>query len=406
MRAFASGLSERATGSTFEAVSGSVVRTFQIPIAPANEQRRIVAAIEEQFVRLDAGVAALERVRKGLKRYRASVLKAAVEGRLTEEWREENPDSESGSALLQRILEERRVRWEEAQLARYAAKEQDPPKNWRSKYKEPAAPDTADLPLLPAKWLWTRAEQVCNFITKGTTPTAAKLHSGSGDVPFIKVYNLTFSGSLNFQIQPTFVSIGTHTGELARSRVLPGDVLMNIVGPPLGKVSMVPDSYSEWNMNQAIAVFRSMPSYNRKFLSLSLLSETILSWAKRRAKATAGQFNLTLEICRDLPMPLPPFAEQEEIVAEVERRLSVVEEVEAQVEADLKRAARLRQSILKRAFEGKLVPQDPSDEPASVLLERIREEREQSAARKPKRNKPAKKSPKGEQVRLFSAEGS
>ena len=118
-----------------------------------------------------------------------------------------------------------------------------------------------------------------------------------------------------------------------------------------------------------------MSNYSRKFLCLCLLSEPILSWAVQRAKATAGQFNLTLEICRDLPLPLPPLAEQEQIVAEVERRLSIVDELEATVKANLKRAERLRQSILREAFAGRLVPQDPTDEPASVLLERISNER-------------------------------
>jgi type I restriction enzyme S subunit len=370
-------------------VDWNQLRDCSLPIPPLPEQRRIVAAIEEQFARLDAGVAALERTRANLKRYRASVLRAAIEGRLTEEWREEYADAEDASPLLERILEERHARWEEAQLARYEKAGKAPPKGWQSKYKEPLAPDTTDLPELPEGWLWVRAEQVCDFITKGTTPAAAKLRRDSGDVPFIKVYNLTFDGSLNFRVQPTFISRETHDGELARSGVFPGDVLMNIVGPPLGKVSVIPDLYPEWNMNQAVAVFRPMPSYNRKFLCLSLLAEPTLSRAQRLAKATAGQFNLTLEICRDLPLPLPPLAEQEELVAEVERRLSVVEEVEAQVEAGLKRAARLRQSILKRAFEGKLVPQDPSDEPASVLLERIREER--SAQEKPNNEKANRK---------------
>jgi type I restriction enzyme S subunit len=196
------------------------------------------------------------------------------------------------------------------------------------------------------------------------------------EIPFIKVYNLTFDGTLDFSVKPTFVSGETHSGELARSLILPGDVLMNIVGPPLGKVSIVPDIYPEWNMNQAIARFRPFRGYDRKFLSCALRAEHILNWAVRRAKATAGQFNLTLQICRDLPLPLPPISEQRRIVAEVERRLSLVEALGASVEAALARAGRLRQAVLKQAFEGRLVPQDPDDEPASVLLERIRAERE------------------------------
>src|SRR5207249_1859770 len=136
----------------------------------------------------------------------------------------------------------------------------------------------------------------CEFITKGTTPKANKLFSGAGDVPFIKVYNLTFDGTLDFSINPTFVSKETHAGELARSKVFPGDVLMNIVGPPLGKVSIVPDAFPEWNMNQAVARFRPLEFCDRKYLSIALRTEGVLSWAVKRAKATAGQFNLTLEI--------------------------------------------------------------------------------------------------------------
>ena len=118
-----------------------------------------------------------------------------------------------------------------------------------------------------------------------------------------------------------------------------------------------------------------MSGYDRMLLSYVLRAEPILNWATSRAKATAGQFNLTLEICRDLPLPLPPLSEQHRIVSEVEWRLSVMGELEKQVEAALLRAKRLRQAVLKRAFEGKLVPQDPNDEPASALLERIQGER-------------------------------
>ena len=313
---------------------------YPFPLPPIPEQRRIVAEIEKQFTRLDAGVAALKRIQANLRRYRASVLKAACEGRLAPQ----DPADEPADRLLARILAERRARWE----AEHPGK----------KYVEPTAPVTDGLPELPVGWRWARAEQLCDFITKGTTPSADKLFSGSGDVPFIKVYNLTDRGNLDFNINATFVSRQTHIGELARSRVYPGDVLMNIVGPPLGKVSIVPDQHPEWNVNQAIAIFRPMPSYNRRFLCHCLLTEQMLAWAIRRAKATAGQFNLTLEICRDLPLPVPPLAEQHRIVAEVERRLSVVAAMEATVAANLARAGRLRQAVLKRAFEGRLVAQD------------------------------------------------
>ena len=314
----------------------------QIPVPPRPEQERIVAKIEETFTQLGAGVAELGNAKAQLKRYRASVLKSAVEGELTREWRESHQgELEPADKLLARILSERRGKWEEA--------------GSKGKYKEPVSPDTDDLPGLPKEWAWVCAEQVSDFITKGTTPKSHKLFSNDGEIPFIKVYNLTFDGTLDFSINPTFVSTETHEGELARSRAYPGDVLMNIVGPPLGKVSIVPEIYPEWNMNQAIARFRPFSSFSNKFLSIILRSEIILGWARRRAKATAGQFNLTLQICRELPLPLPSLKEQQRIVEKVERRLSVADEIEKELGGALVRAEKLRGSILKNAFEGRLV---------------------------------------------------
>src|SRR5690606_22545931 len=149
-------------GTTVNNIEFPRLLNFEIPIAPPPEQRRIVAEIEKQFTRLDAAVAALERARANLKRYRASVLAAACEGRLvpTEAAlaRQEGRDYEPASALLDRILAERRARWEADELAKMHARGK-PPKNdaWKSKYKEPAAPDTNGLPELPEGWEWAYA---------------------------------------------------------------------------------------------------------------------------------------------------------------------------------------------------------------------------------------------------------
>jgi type I restriction enzyme S subunit len=177
-----------------------------------------------------------------------------------------------------------------------------------------------------------------------------KLLEGAGEVQFLKVYNLTFEGSLNHSYKPAFVNRQTHEGELARSKVRGGDVLINIVGPPLGQVSVVPLTIREANINQAIARFRPIKPLSSEFLSLTLMTEDIMRWAICRAKTTVGQSNLTLELCRALPIPLPPTAEQHRIVAEVDRHLSLLRVTEAQVNTNLRRAERLRQSILSRAF--------------------------------------------------------
>jgi type I restriction enzyme S subunit len=346
------------TTTNISNVSTRKLATLKVVLPPLEMQIKIVAEIEKQFSRLNEAVASFKRIQGNLKRYKAAVLKAAVEGKLTEQWRKDHPDVEPANQLLKRILAERRAKWEAEELAKMKGKGIKPKDDsWKEKYKEPAGPDTANLPELPEGWAWARAEQICGFITKGTTPAANKLFAGKGDIPFIKVYNLTHHGLLDFSINPTFVADETHRNELARSKVLPGDVLMNIVGPPLGKVSLVPDKYQEWNINQAVAIYRPVPGYNRKFLCHCLLTESVLSWATKRAKATAGQFNLTLELCRDLPLPLPPLKEQASIVEEIDRRLSVTEELEATIVTNLKRAERMRQTILQKAFSGELITQ-------------------------------------------------
>jgi type I restriction enzyme S subunit len=184
---------------------------YEIALPDVDEQRRIVAELEKQFSRLDEAVANLKRVKANLKRYRAGVLKAAVEGRLVptevELAAREGRRPETGAELLARILENRRERW-----------------SGRGRYVEPQSLVTSGRQARPSGWAWATAEQLCDFITKGTTPPAPKLHNGAGEIHFFKVYNLTFDGSLNHRHKPTFVDRETHTLELARSRVQPGDV--------------------------------------------------------------------------------------------------------------------------------------------------------------------------------------
>jgi type I restriction enzyme, S subunit len=281
--------------------SSYLSNNVDIPLPPLPEQERIVAKLEELLSDLDAGVAALERVSAGAKRYKASVLKAACEGK-----------------LFERNIVKR--------------KESD----------------------LPHGWEWKSALDFCVAVECGSTPKAVLMNSEDCIVPFIKVYNLKFDGSLDFSIKPTFISSDTQKNLLKRSRVFPGDVLTNIVGPPLGKVSIVPEIYPEWNINQAIVLFRTNKTVDNKYLSYVLQSPDFKKRIKATAQATAGQYNVSLSTCRKIPMPIPPIVEQRQIVAEVEKRLESVRAVENAVETGLKRAKRLRQAVLKSAFEGRL----------------------------------------------------
>jgi type I restriction enzyme S subunit len=377
-------------GTTVASIEGQALARFPLQIAPAAEQTRIVAKLEELLSDLDAGVAELKAAQKKLQRYRQSLLKAAVEGALTASWRETqrtaNTPLETGAELLERILRERRARWEEKQLAKFKEQGKTAPKNWQQKYPEPVVPDTTGLPSLPEGWVWASAEQLCEFITKGTTPPKELDDGSEKTVPFLRVTNLTETGELDLS-DKVFVSHKVHERFLARSVVYPNDVLMNIVGPPLGQVSLVPSDFNEWNVNQAIAIFRAVSGVLTKFVSVCLLSVVAQAWLKKRAKTTAGQTNLTLEICRALPIPLPSTDEQGEIIGKVETQLIALSNQNKDISRCLKQSIGQRQNILRAAFAGQLVPQDPSDEPASVLLNRICAERATRGATKKSRGR-------------------
>ncbi|MFO1390065.1 restriction endonuclease subunit S [Cellvibrio sp.] len=168
------------------------------------------------------------------------------------------------------------------------------------------------------EWRLVSAADICVApITKGATPSGATGVSDTG-IPFLKVYNLTFDGSLDFTIEPTFLSSEAHSKELARSKVQEGDVLMNIVGPPLGKVSIVPAKFPSANINQAIARFRARKEISPRFIAAYLLSDWAQRWLGSRSKKTSGQQNLTLELCQTLPVPLPPDHLAEGVVSAID----------------------------------------------------------------------------------------
>ena len=354
-------------GSTHTTIYYPEVKAFHVCLPTVGEQRRIVAKLDALQARSRCARDALDAVPPLLEKLRQSILAAAFRGDLTKDWRAKNKDVEPATKLLERIRLERRKKWEDSELAKMKAKGKRPTDDkWKSKYEEPASIDATGLPQLPTGWCWARAEEVCEFITKGTTPSADKL-APQGEVPFIKVYNLTFEGVVDFTVEPTFVDSRTHSGSLGRSRVFPGDVLMNIVGPPLGKVGIVPDTFPEWNMNQAIAVFRALPGLARAYLANHLLSSRTVQGAVRQGKATAGQLNLTLAICRDMPVPLCSEVEQQLVVRTLVRAMTTTRELTISIAASLKRLGLLEQSVLAEAFRGKLVPQASGDEPSDAM---------------------------------------
>ena len=352
-------------------VNQGQLSAFPIPLAPLNEQRRIVVKIEELFSDLDAGVAALERIKANLKRYRAAILKAAVEGKLTEQWRAKHPKAEPATKLLERILGDRRRKWEEDQLAKFAAAEREPPNNWRKKYVEPTPPDTTDLPELPKGWTVASVDQLTTTITSGSRDWTQYYGSGTGT--FIMAQNVR-KALLDLDYRQS-VNPPPNDRDSIRSQVACNDLLVTIVGANTGDVCRVPSELPEHYVCQSVALMRPVVVDVAKYLEAYFVADHGGQKHFRRYIYGQGRPHLGFDELRMTPVVLPPLPEQEQVMAEVEERLSVIISAEQQIETNVKRAVRLRQCILKRAFEGKLVPQDPTDEPADKLLERIRQER-------------------------------
>ena len=346
-----------------------------LPIAPLPEQHRIVEKIEELFSDLDAGVSALKRAKANLKRYRASVLKSAVEGRLTEEWRKEHPQAEDGGMLLDNILRERHQKWEKDQLLKFKEKGKEPPKNWESKYEEPSAPDTGELPELPEGWVWATVEQV-SWVRSGQTPPDIRDHlRASGDFPWFTV------GDMNHEANTTMMN---HADKfLSQSSA---ESLGMHLHPPRTIIFPKRGGAIATNKKRQLATVGSYDLNTMGIIPTDELHSYIWLWFLgvdlRHFSDGSNVPQINHTDIEPLPIPLPPLAEQEQIVLLVEERLSQIESAVKTIDAELIRAKRLRQSILKRAFEGKLVPQNPKDEPASVLLERIKASKETEQPKK------------------------
>jgi type I restriction enzyme S subunit len=356
LRAIRPAVVAKSLGSAQPHINKGIVDALEVMVPPLAEQKRIVAKVDELMALCDQLEAQQQEqetrhaalARASLARFaatptpanlhfifhpsyaippsdlRKSILTLAVQGKLVPQ----DPENEPASDLLSSFRKEQAS-------------------HWPKKYEEPQGFPDIDLPRLPSGWCWYRAEQICGYITKGTTPAKTKMRSDDGEVPFLKVYNLTFNGELNFTISPTFVSRATHATELARSSVTPGDVLMNIVGPPLGKVSIVTSAYPEWNINQAIAVFHPLAGVAGKYLCLCLLQVHDLSaLVGAETRGSAGQDNISLTQCRGLPVPLPPYAEQCRIVAKVEQLMALVDVLETQLAASREKRQKLLEAVV------------------------------------------------------------
>lgn len=333
---------------------------FEVAVPPIEEQHRIVAKIEELFTQLDTAVAALERVRINLKRHRASILKAAVEGKLTEAWRAAHPDVEPASELLRHILTARQQRREGGEMADYPKAGKTPPNGWPAKYKEPGRSEAEGLPALPAGWCWATLSQLGD-LDRGRSRHRPRnaAHLYGGPYPFVQTGDVRQADTFVRTFHQTYSQEG-----FAQSRLWPAGTLCITIAANIAETAIL--SF-EACFPDSVVGFLASDTASARYVELYL--RTVRDRLEQYAPATA-QKNINLETLRVVAVALPPIAEQRQIVAEVDQMLSISAEVETEVHKGLLRAASLRQSILNSAFTGKLVPHDPAEEPPSLLLAR------------------------------------
>ena len=332
-------------------VNASKLAQIPIPIAPITEQKRIVGEIEKQFSRLDEAIAGLKRAKANLKRYKAAVLKAAVEGKLTEQWRKKHPDVEPASKLLERILTERRKKWEKTELTKMKSVGKKPTDDkWKAKYAEPVSANSNKLPGLEKGWRWATMDQLSTKITDGEHLSPKAQHSG---IPLLSAKDVRDSG-VSFE-DAKYVS--SHDAEKFRNRCDPekNDILIVSRGATIGRACKV-DTDRIFCLMGSVILVKGDRRLNSSYLLAALKSVSSHKRLLSVSGSTAQQAIYIRDI-RTLPIPLPPLIEQQTISDELDATLSTAHEIESIIEANLKRAIRLRQSILKKAFSGRLVPQ-------------------------------------------------
>ncbi len=333
----------------------------------------------------------------GIKRLRELILQLAVQGKLVEQ----RPEEGTADELLEQIQEAKRKDAEERKARGDRIPKQKP---------LPPIDNSEKLFQIPPHWEWVRMHNLCTWITSGSTPPKSNFSAEKG-VPFLKVYNIR-NQKIDFEYKSQFVDEEYHLTKLKRSRLLSGDVVMNIVGPPLGKVAIIPDDYPEYNCNQAIVFFRPIEKSTNQYLYVFLKAGVFLE--NIALIGTAGQDNISVTKSRTIPIPLPPLAEQKRIVAKVDELMVWCDELEtlkqkrdALQKASLKATLRdllgtpkpseggtagesfqalenlsalvrdptdvkqLRDAILQLAVQGRLVPQREEDGTADDLLKQI-----------------------------------
>lgn len=322
-------ISESASGIGQPNVNGKKLAALELPIAPLPEQRRIVARIEELFSRLDAGVAALRHAKAQLQRYRQSVLAAAVTGQLTQVWREQHPDTEPANLLLERVLEERREQW-----------------NKKGKYKEPKTTTEKNAKASPPSWARATVDELGEVLLGKMLDK--KKHTEGNPLAYLRNINIRWG----FVDTSDLLTMHFKDTELDRYGLKEGDLLVCEGGEP-GRAAVWDGHLPDLKYQKALHRVRLRSGIDPRFLALCLELDAKTGRLNRRFTGSTIK-HFTRQAFIEYEIPLPPLAEQHQIVAEVEARTTAIDHLEAELDRQISRSNRLRQSTLASAFSAQL----------------------------------------------------
>ena len=273
----------------------SILKQLDVPVPSLNEQKQIAEKLDKLFDQIETIKEASNKIPELLKNFRQQVLTYAVTGKLTEEWRKE------------RQLDE---------------------------------------------WHTELAKDCCEKVQSGGTPKGGQF--ALSGIPFLKVYNIV-GNKIDFESEPQYVSEEIQNSQIKKSITYPGDVIMNIVGPPLNKVAIIPDTYKEWNINQAITLFRPKEYLNNQYLYYFFCEGASVNSVLDKTRGVVGQVNISLSQCREFAISIPPMEEQLEIVKRVQILFDILDDVERRYNTLCEKLDKLPQALLCKAFKGELI---------------------------------------------------
>lgn len=339
-----------ASGTTFLELSGSKAKQIPIPIAPYDQQKYIVAEIEKQFSRLDEAVANLKRVKANLKRYKAAVLKAAVEGKLTEQWRKEHPDVEPASKLLERIIAEKSY-VKKYQLTMKDKKKESPNNEWKEQFDGTEPPDVSTFSPLPENWCWAQVGDI-GHVQLGRQ-RAPKYHSGHNMRPYLRVQNV-FEDRIDLE---DVMEMDFSPRDFEKFKLEPGDILLNEGQSPelLGRPAIYRGELPGACFTNTLIRFRPHILLGSEYPMLVFRSYMRSGRFTRIGTITTNIAHLSAGRFAKVEFPVPPAEEIKKIVNEAARQLSAIDVFEKETEQALTRSNRLRQSVLKKVFSGGLI---------------------------------------------------